>query len=405
MGTTEAGLVMARIAEGILVVRNLPVAAFLVSRDGSVKPLPDLFKGLHSPEKSWGALEFSVSDLRGSLGDLAFTMHAPATGQLRDAHGHAGAWKVTGATPRRPVWVTEKVIAPPLAMTSGAQLFEVAPEYQAEARRGFAFAFDGPARGEKLPTPAAGKNGCKYRVLGHPYLALLPDGGLLGVGTECTSGKDLIATAKLEGVAWPYQTSWPRLGHGRLAVERWKDGASTVEVLPGGDPVADYAGAEISVGSASDIAVISQVAIANKTRAFVAQLNGTTWSDTTPPDAPESLVPFRTKTGTLHLFARSGSFRWRGGGWDAIRIEVAEKDDPCSEETLSDFVQTESRGAIFLRGTSACLWRLAAGDLVAARVRLPTAEGSGLRGAIELGGWLYLLAEHGSTGTLLRLKL
>lgn len=33
------------------------------------------------------------------------------------------------------------------------------------------------------------------------------------------------------------------------------------------------------------------------------------------------------------------------------------------------------------------------------------AEGSGLRGALELGGWLYLLAEHGSTGTLLRLKL
>jgi hypothetical protein len=405
MGPTEDGFTMARIAEGILVVRNLPVAAFLISKDAAPKPLPDLFKGLRSPEKTWEPPAFSVSNLRGSLADLAFTMHAPATGQLRDARGHAGAWKVTSATPKRPVWVAETVICAPLATAGGAQMYQLAPEYQAEARRGFRFAFDGPAKGEKLPTPAAGKNGCKYRVLGHPYLALLPDGALLGVGTECTSGNDLLATGKVEGVAWPYQTLWPRLGHGHLAVERWKDGASTVFLLPGGDPVADYAGAEISVGSASDVAVISQVEIAGKTRVFVAQFNGVAWSDTTPPGASESLTPFRTKKGTLHLFARSGSYRRNGSGWDAIRIEVAGKDDACSEETLSDFVETESGDAIFLRGNSACLWRLPAGATTAARVRLPIAPAAGLRGAIELGGWLYLLTDQGSTGMLLRLKL
>jgi hypothetical protein len=405
LGAAENGVVMARIDEGILVVRNLPVAAFLVSKEGVVKPLPELFQGLHSPEKTWGPLEFSVTGIHGSLGDLAFTMYAPATGQERDVRGRVGAWKVTKGTPKQPIWVSPEVIAPPITTRSGARLYEVAPEYQAEARRGFRFAFEGPAKGEKLPVPAPGKNGCKYRLLGHPFLSFLADGALLGVGTECASGTDYLATGKLDGVGWPYQTLLPRLGHGHLAVERWKDGVSTVDLLPGGDPVADFPGLMISVGPGSEVAVISQVAIGGDSRAYVALFDGSTWSDATPPHAPEWLSPYRSRKGTLHLFDIAGSFRRSGSSWDAIRVETDAKDDRCKEEALTDFLEPESGSAIFVRGVSGCLWRLPAGASIAERVRLPLASDAGLGGLIELGGWLYILSDHGTKGTLIRMRL
>lgn len=190
--------------------------------------------------------EHAVRDIHGSLGDLAFNMYASATGEERDARGRTGAWKVTRATPKQPIWVAPEVVAPPVTTKKGARLFQRAPEAWAEARRGFGFAFEGPSKGEKLPVPAPGKNGCKYRVLGHPFLAVLPDGTLLGVGTECASGQDIISTGKLDGIGWPYQTLVPRLGHGRLIVESWRDGVSTAALLPGGEPVADYPGVDKS---------------------------------------------------------------------------------------------------------------------------------------------------------------
>ena len=190
--------------------------------------------------------EHAVRDIHGLLGDLAFNMYASATGEERDARGRTGAWKGTRATPKQPIWVAPEVVAPPVTTKKGARLLQRAPEAWAEARRGFGFAFEGPSKGEKLPVPAPGKNGCTYRVLGHPFLAVLPDGTLLGVGTECASGQDIISTGKLDGIGWPYQTLVPRLGHGRLIVESWRDGVSTAALLPGGEPVADYPGVDKS---------------------------------------------------------------------------------------------------------------------------------------------------------------
>lgn len=160
--------------------------------------------------------------IHGSLGDLAFTMYAPVTGREHEVRGRTGSWKVTRATSRQPVWV--------------------------------------PRRSRRRRSP--------------PGRARGSTGTLLGLGTECDSGKDLISTGKLDGVGWPYQTLLPRLGHGHLAIERWKDGASTVDLLPAGEPVAGFPGVEISAASGSDVAVISQIAVGKAKRAYIARFDG-----------------------------------------------------------------------------------------------------------------------------------
>ena len=89
LGAGEGGFSMARIEEGLLVVRSIPAAAFLVTREGA-KPLPDLFKGLRSPVAEWAPLDFSVHGVRGSLVDMAFTMDASASGEVREVRGRPG---------------------------------------------------------------------------------------------------------------------------------------------------------------------------------------------------------------------------------------------------------------------------------------------------------------------------
>jgi len=402
LGETETGFVMGRIEEGLLVVRNMPAAAFLVTKEGAITRLPDLFKGLHSPVKELEALDFAVNDIQGSLRDLSFSMDVPSTGEVREVRGRAGAWKVT--KPKQPAWVAQEVVATPIRTKKGAQLYERAPQYQGEAREGFSFVFDGPSKGEALPIPAPGKNGCKYRLLGHPLLAPLPDGSLLGVGTECTSGGDTISTGKLDGLGWPYQTLLPRIGEGHLAVERWKNGTSTVDLLPGADQVAQFANFDISVGSENDVAVLCQIATDKGPRVYVAHFDGRSWSNISPPDPPEWLAPYRPTRGVLHLFAPSGSLRRTLSGWDPIRLALDGEEDPCREQGIYGFAEAEAGGAVFLRSFG-CVWKLAAGASLAQRVELSTASNGIVQFMAPLGEWLYLLAYDQGKGALMRLHI
>lgn len=405
LGEHEAGVSMTRIDDGLLVVKNMPATAFLVAQGGTVRPLPDLFRGLRSPMKTWGTLDFSVSDVRGSLDRLAFTISAPATGEEREVSGRSGSWKVSKATPRPPVWLSERTIAPPVTTTKGAHLYEQAPSYQGEAREGFRFVFDGPSKGEKLPVPSPGTNGCKHRLLGHPFLSVLPDGSLIGVGNACASGAEHVATGKLDGVAWPYQTLLPRLARGPLAAERWRDGVGTVDLLPGAEAVDEYAGVDILARAADDVVVLSQVSDGKgHTRAYVAHHDGRAWTDITPPGAPEWLSAHWTRSGVLHLFAPTRAFRRGASGWEPIEVELDAADDACQYEQIAGFIENDG-GDLYLKGYSSCLWKLPAGSAKASRIRLKGPEGASMRTIEVLGGALYVLTEHGNTGSLLRMRL
>jgi hypothetical protein len=399
LGKAEASFGMFRIEEGLLVVRNMPAAAFLVTEEGA-KALPDLFAGLRSPVPAWGPLDFSVNGAEGSLRDLRLDIDAPSSGEVREVRGKPNHWKVT--KPVQPVWIAPEVVATPVETKKGARIFERAVDYQAPASKGFRFEFLGPSRGETLPVPAPGKNGCKYRLLGHPFLAALPDGSLLGVGTECTSGEDYISTGKLQGVAWPYQVLLPRIGSGHLAVERWKDGKSTVTLLPGAEKVAAYAGVEISVQAADDVDVVSQLeAEGSEGRLYVAHFDGKGFTDITPPDPPEWATPYRSRKGTLFLFTGGGSFRRTQGGWERIRMAPRGGDDGlCREAGIYYFAELPG-GDIYMSGIGRCFWHLPEGAVEALGDRLP--QGDDVRRIEALGGTLYMLVEReGGQGVLLR---
>jgi hypothetical protein len=289
-----------KLADGLFVVVNMPPTAFVV-RAGEVKPLPGFFAGLRSPSPDWPPEMFYVSSLSGTLDPLSFDIYAPATEYRDGVSGKPGRWKTrsgrrTGAKATQPAWVVPETISEPLTTQKGARLYEVAPEAFAPARVGFSFRFDGPARGEKLPVPAPGTNGCRFAVLGHPLLTQNADGSLMGLGTLCTSGDDEISTSKLDGIAPPFQWISPRLTHGQLAVERWVDGKSVVLPLPGAERVADFAPFDfvrVAKPGGESLYVASQVVGAKGNEGYLAEFDGAGFRNVTPPGPPGALQDVR----------------------------------------------------------------------------------------------------------------
>ena len=153
------------------------------------------------------------------------------------------------------------------------------------------------------------------------------------------------------------------------------------------------------------MAVLSQVATDKGTRLYVAQFDGHGWTDISPPDPPEWLSPYRSTNGVLHLFAPAGSLRRTQGGWEPIRLGLTGEDDPCLQQGIYGFVEPEAGGAVFLRGLFGCVWKLAAGASFAHRLEIPTSSNAIVQYMAPLGEWLYLLADEGHKGALMRLHL
>lgn len=362
------------LAEGLLVVVNMPAAAFLVKGD-KAEPLPHFFDGLRSPCPDWPADAFSVESLQGDLNHLSFDLIAPSSGYQDSASGKPGHFrttsgKKTGAIPKQAEWIDPATISIPFTTKKGARIYSAAPDYQAPASAGFRFLFDGPSKGEKLPVPTPGKNGCKYAMLGHPLLTQNSDGSLMGLGTLCENGDQSISTAKLNGVEPPFQSLGPRLGVGALAVERWIDGKGTILTLPGAERMAEFASFDfVRVPRGADhLYVVSQVSGEKKNHAYVAEYDGTAFRDVTPPDAPEYAHVTVSSTDELYLFAPSKSFRRKPGGWEPITMQHRGE---CGAGDLYTAYEAPS-GDIFLNALS-CTWSLKKGAAIATLVAI---EGS-----------------------------
>ncbi len=386
------------LADGLLVVVNMPARAFLV-RGADVTPLPDFFKGLRSPAPDWPPEEFAVSSLSGTLDDLRFTISAPGSEFADDVRGKPGKWrtgsgKQKGALAKQPRWVDVTTISEPLTTQKGARIYEAAPAYLAPATEGFVFRFDGPAKGETLPVPAPGKNGCRYAMLGHSQLTQNADGSIMGLGTICTFGDQPISTAKLNGVAPPFQSIGPRLGEGQLAVEHWVEGKSTILLLPGAERVAQFADFDFVRGPGGALWVVSQIAGSKGSEAYVASFEGGVFRNITPPSPPEHFTTFVSSAGELYLLHQEKSFRRRGTDWEKLVLEATAD---CGKEWMSEAFETPA-GDLLLNGVAGCAWFLKKGGSAAPLLRFE--KGTMLRGAFAHLGELYVLL-HGEGGEIL----
>jgi hypothetical protein len=339
--------------------------------------------------------------VKGKLADLSFVMDAPASGEQREVRGTTRHWKVGTTTPREPAWIAPDVVSTPLALPSGGSIYERAAGYQSPASLGFRFLALGSSKGVTLPVPAPGTNGCKHRLLGHPFLQVLSDGSILGIGTECKSGADLVSTAKVDGVGWPYQMLVPRVGVGTLMAEIWSGKASRVLPLPGAESIAEFSGVAISARDARDVVVVAQKPGKSDSVAYVAQYDGAAFREITPPNPPFWLEPVRDQAGTLLLLGDAVVFRRNGGGWDTVRLEVGGKDDRCNGFGPSRIARPTSEGATYLAGFGPCLWRLPLGGMVAARVPLP--DDAMLGDLVVFDGSAFALVSHERSASLYRL--
>ena len=392
--------------QGLFVVASSPPKAFLV-QESKVTPMPRFFDGIRSPAPDWPAEELMVSDLGGTIDHMTFGISAPGTEYADRVEGSPGHWRtrsrsMKGSKATQASWVTERTISEPVTTRKGARFYEIAPSYLAPASAGFSFRFDGPSHGEKLPKPLGGKHGCQYAMLGHPFLKMMTDETLIGLGTLCTSGKDEVSTAKLEGAAPPFQSISPRLGSGHLAAEHWKDGHSDVYPLPNAEQVADFASFDFVVrpgpAGADELYVVTQVVGKTGNRAYVGRFDGLQWLDATPPNPPEQLLPFESKTNELYLFHQSIGFRYKPGGWEPIALEHS-KD--CGTDWMSKAAEAP-RGDLFVSGGVGCLWRISPGSTQGALVTLPDHRFVG--DMISHQGSFYMFADGASGQSLLRLK-
>jgi hypothetical protein len=349
------------VKEGLLVIVNMPAKAFLV-QGAKVTPLPDFFRGIRSPDPSWPAEAFAVSNIEGTLDDISFHIYAPSTEFGDDVRGKPGKLKTrsgkrSGALAKQPDWVDAATISEPITTKKGARIYEAAPAYQAPATEGFTFRFDGPSKGEKLPIPAPGKNGCRYAMLGHPLLIQNDDGSIMGLGTLCTSGDQPISTAKLHGVSPPDQSIGPRLTEGHLAVEVWpadpaKRNTSTVLPLPGAERVAMFTDFDFVRGKSGELWVVASVDRAKATEGYIAVFEGGTFRDISPPNPPDHLTPFVTSSGALYLLHQAKSFRRNGDGWDRIVLEASNN---CGKDWMTRAFELSS-GDLLFDGSIGCLW-------------------------------------------------
>jgi len=359
--------------DALLVVVNMPSAAFLV-RGTDLQPLPHFFDGIRSPDPASPADYFAVDGLKGTLLDLTFDVYAPATEYRDVVHGKPGHWqnlsgRRSGAKAKQPSWVEPTTISEPFATKNGARIYETSRDENATARDGFVFRFDGPSKGEKLPLPLPGKNGCRYAMLGHPMFTQTADGALFGLGTLCVSGDQELSTARLDGLAPPLQTIGPRLTEGPFAVERWVGSTSVVLPLPGAEHGAQFAYfnfAHANVGDRETLYVVTQVAGARGSEGYAAELVGTAFENITPPNPPEMLLPFVSKAGQLYLLHQTRRFCRDGSTWTEIALEHSKE---CALESMAEAIEAHN-GDLFLSGPGGCLWFLRAGASRATRVDL-----------------------------------
>lgn len=397
--------VHADLPEGLLVVAQMPPKAFLVNEE-KVKPLPDFFAGLRSPAPDWPAEEFMISSIRGTLADLRFDIYAPATEYGDEVQGKPGKWKTAsgrarGAKQTQPSWVHPWSISIPLETQKGAWIYEKTITEAGLAKEGFVFKFDGPAKGETLPKAAPGPKGCKAALLGHPLLQRLDDGSLVGLGTLCTSGDDLISTAKLNGVAPPFQSLGPRLRDGQLAVEMWKGGPAATSVvypLPGAASTAEFAMFDLRERVPGELWVFSQINASDGVRrGYVARFDSGAWFDVSPPRAPEFLTPFVTRKKDLYLVGPSFLYRRDKDAWTTIRLERSEK---CGEEESFLTAADGIGGEIFVHGALGCLWHVAPDAAEGRLVQLGVDERA--EAIVARGSDVYVITSRGANAVLTR---
>lgn len=393
-----------RVAEGLLVLTSPAQDAFLV-KGREVAPLPGFFKGLRSPDPSY-PYPFWVSGVSGTLQSLSFDVYMPSTIYTARVKGSPGRFRPEGKTlvgseADQEDWITSGVISPPIRTPKGNRFLEEAvdPDNDATAQSGFRFRALGPMRkGEQLPQPTAGRNGCKYQLLGHPLMHYLPDGSLLGFGLVCNQGSDPLDIGKLNGVAPPFQSVSPRFGVGTLAVEHWKGGGSHVVMLPNADPLAEFTFVQVTENDEGTF-ISTQVSTPQlRARAYMARFavdptadsQEPRWSDVTPPDAPASLTSFLTRDRTLYALDGRVSFRRRAQGWERIEMDcvqfTAEEGANCTESNVSGVLEA-SDGTLFIFGYPR-LWMLAPGAMRAQAVELP--KGATMPQFIESAGALYV---------------
>lgn len=395
------------VKEGLLVVVNMPAKAFLV-QGAKVTPLPDFFRGIRSPDPSWPAEAFAASGLKGTLDDISFHIYAPSTELGGEVRGKPGKLKTvsgrrSGTVAKQPDWIDAATISEPLTTKKGARIYEAAPDYQAPATEGFSFRFDGPSKGEKLPVPAPGKNGCRYAMLGHPLLTQNDDGSIMGLGTLCTSGEDLISTAKLNGVAPPLQSIGPRLTEGQLAVELWpadpaSRNQSTLLLLPGAERVAMFADFDVVRGKAGELWVVSQVERSKAIAGYIAAFEAGAFRNITPPDPPEHFTPFVTSAGELYLLHQEKSFRRRGDTWERIVLETSQQ---CGKDWMAGAFELPS-GDLLFDGLVGCLWLHEKGSSSARLIDL--GMGRTISDSVVSQGELYVVLQGDGGQMLARLE-
>jgi hypothetical protein len=395
------------VKEGLLVVVNMPAKAFLV-QGAKVTPLPDFFRGIRSPDPSLPAEAFAASGLKGTLDDISAHIYAPSTEFGDDVRGKPGKLKTvsgkrSGVQAKQPDWVDAATISEPMTTKKGARIYEAAPSYQAPATEGFAFRFDGPSKGEKLPIPAPGKNGCRYAMLGHPLVIQNDDGSIMGLGTLCTSGDDLISTAKLNGIAPPLQSIGPRLAEGQLAVELWpadpaSRNKSTLLPLPGAEKVGQFADFEFVRGKTNELWVVSQIERPKAIGGYIAAFEGGAFRNITPPDPPEHFAPFVTSAGELYLLHQEKSFRRRGDAWERIVLETS-KD--CGKDWMTRAFELPS-GDLLFDGSVGCLWLHEKGSSAARLIDL--GQGRSISDSVVSQGEFYFVMRSDGGQVLTRLE-
>ncbi len=383
----------------------MPAKAFLV-RGTTIEPLPKFFAGLRSPAPEWPAEEFQVDSMSGDLEHLEFDIVAPSSGYQDHVRGTPGHFKnvsgkKSGATPTQPAWINPDTISVPFRTQRGAFIYEAMRNETDTAKQGFQVRFDGPAKGEKLPVPAAGENGCRYAVAGHALFTQNNDGTLLGLGTRCTSGDQQIVTAKLNGVAPPFQYLGVRLGQGALVVERWQNGKSlAVEALPGAEQVAEFAPFDfLRVPRGSDHLFLQSSVQAEKgNRFYVAEHDGKAWHDVSPPGANEFSSTFVSTADEFYVLHQTKSFRRKADGWEVIQMQARGE---CGKDAIYTKLEMP-RGDLLLGGVG-CLWLLPKGGVLAQIVQLE--EGVYLDDLFVYGSEVYGSISKRSERSFVRIRI
>ncbi len=391
------------VAEGLLVLTSPAQDAFLV-KGREVVSLPGFFNGLTSPDPNYPH-PFWVSGVSGNLQSLSFDVYMPSTIYSARVKGTPGKFrpegrKLVGSEAKQEDWITSGVISPPIRTPKGNLFLEEAVDPDdATAQSGFRFRALGKVlQGEPLPRPTAGRNGCKYQLLGHPVLHYLPDGSLLGFGLVCNQGSDPLDIGKVDGLAPPFQTVSARFNVGTLAVEHWKGGGSHVVTLPNAGPLAEFTFVQVTDNDEGTF-ISTQVSTPQlRARAYMARFavdptadgQEPRWSDVTPPEAPASLTNFLTRDRTLYALDGSVSFRRRAQGWERIEMDcvqfTAEESVKCTESNVSNVLEA-SDGTLFIFGYPR-LWMLAPGAMRAQAVELP--KDATMPYFVESAGTLYV---------------